>query len=68
MPSSPTGRGQGSAREAIETAFALRRLVQAGVRVFLSPEDREGSLDSPTDEIVMSLTALADELEREKAR
>jgi site-specific DNA recombinase len=55
-------------REAIETAFALKQLVQAGVRVFFYLEDRERTLDSPTDKIMLSLTAFADELEREKAR
>ena len=52
-------------REAIETAYALKQLVQAGVRVFFYLEDRERTLDSPTDKIMMSLTAFADELERE---
>jgi site-specific DNA recombinase len=46
----------------------LKQLVQAGVRVFFYLEDRERTLDSPTDKIMMSLTAFADELEREKAR
>jgi DNA invertase Pin-like site-specific DNA recombinase len=55
-------------REAIETAYALKRLVQASVRVFFYLEDRERTLDSPTDKIMLSLTAFADELEREKAR
>ena len=55
-------------REAIETAYALKQLVQAGVRVFFYMEDRERTLDSPTDKIMLSLTAFADELEREKAR
>lgn len=55
-------------REAIETAYALKQLVQAGVRVFFYMENRERTLDSPTDKIMMSLTAFADELEREKAR
>jgi DNA invertase Pin-like site-specific DNA recombinase len=55
-------------REAIETAYALKQLVQARVRVFLYLEDRERTLDSPTDKIMLSLTAFADELEREKAR
>ncbi len=55
-------------REAIETAYALKQLVTAGVRVFFYLEDRERTLDSPTDKIMMSLTAFADELEREKAR
>ena len=34
-------------REAIETAYALKQLVQAGVRVFFYLEDRERTLDSP---------------------
>jgi site-specific DNA recombinase len=55
-------------REPIETAYALKQLVQAGVRVFFYLEDRECTLDSPTDKIMLSLTTFADELEREKAR
>jgi site-specific DNA recombinase len=55
-------------REAIETAYALKQIVTAGVRVFFYLEDRERTLDSPTDKIMLSLTAFADELEREKAR
>src|ERR671922_535629 len=55
-------------REAIETAYALKQIITAGVRVFFYLEDRERTLDSPTDKIMMSLTAFADELEREKAR
>jgi site-specific DNA recombinase len=55
-------------REAIETAYALKQIVQSGVRVFFYLENRERTLDSPTDKIMLSLTAFADELEREKAR
>jgi site-specific DNA recombinase len=55
-------------RESIETAYALKQLVAAGVRVFFYLEDRERTLDSPTDKIMLSLAAFADELEREKAR
>src|SRR5262245_16033596 len=55
-------------REAIETAYALKQLVQAGVRVFFYLEDRERTLDSSTDKIMLSLPTFADELEREKAR
>ena len=55
-------------REAIETAYALKQLVTSGVRVFFYLEDRERTLDSPTDKVMLSLTAFADELEREKAR
>ena len=55
-------------RESIETAYTLKQLVTSGVRVFFYLEDRERTLDSPTDKIMLSLTAYADELEREKAR
>src|SRR5688572_16535850 len=55
-------------REAIETAYALKQIVQAGVRVFFYLEERERTLDSPTDKVMLSLTTFADELEREKAR
>ena len=55
-------------REAIETAFSLKQLVQAGVRVFFYLEDRERTLDSPIEKIMLSLTTFSDELEREKTR
>ena len=55
-------------REAIETAYAWKQILRASVRVFFYLEDRERTLDSPTDKIMLSLTAFADELEREKAR
>lgn len=38
------------------------------MRVFFYLEDRERTLDTPTDKIMLSLTAFAEELEREKAR
>ena len=47
---------------------ALKQIVTAGVRVFFYLEDRERVLGSPSDKIMLSLTAFADELEREKAR
>ena len=55
-------------REQIEVAYALKQLTQAGVHVWLYLEDRERTLDSPTDKLLMSVTAFADELERERAR
>ena len=54
-------------REAIETAYAVKQLVQAGVQVWFYLEDRQRTLDSPTDKIMLSLATYADELEREKA-
>jgi hypothetical protein len=44
---------------------ALKQLITSGVRVFFYLEDRERTLDSPTDKIMLSLTAFADELERD---
>jgi DNA invertase Pin-like site-specific DNA recombinase len=55
-------------REAIETAYALKQLITASVRMFFYLEDRERTFDSPTDKLLMSVTAFADEVEREKAR
>ena len=55
-------------REAIETAYALKQIITSGVRVFFYLEDRERTLETPTDKILLSLTTFADELEREKAR
>ena len=48
-------------RESIETAYSLKQLVQAGVRIFFYMEDRERTLDSPTDKVMLSLTAYADD-------
>ncbi len=55
-------------REQIEVAYAFKQLSQASVRVFLYLEDCERTLDSPTDKLLMSVTAFADELERDRAR
>lgn len=55
-------------REQVETSYALKQLVQAGVEVWCYLENRQRTLDSPTDKIMLSLAAFADELEREKAR
>src|SRR2546426_207764 len=55
-------------REQIETAYLLKQIVTAGVRVVFYLEDRERTLESPMDKVMLSLTTFADELEREKAR
>jgi site-specific DNA recombinase len=55
-------------REQIEVAYALKRVAQAGVHVWLYLQDRERTLDSSMDKMQMSVTAFADELERERAR
>ena len=41
-------------RRAIETAYALKQLVTAGVRVFFYLENRERTLDSPTTKHVVA--------------
>src|SRR6476646_7717874 len=43
-------------REQIETAYALKQIMDAGVRVFFYLEDRERTLDSATEKIMLSLT------------
>jgi site-specific DNA recombinase len=55
-------------REAIETAYALKQLISAGVRVFFYLEDRERTLDSPIEKVMLSIQTMADEMEREKSR
>jgi site-specific DNA recombinase len=55
-------------REQIETAWALKQLIVAGVRVFSYLQDRERTLGSPTEKLLLSVSTFADEMEREKAR
>jgi site-specific DNA recombinase len=55
-------------REQIETAYVLKQITDAGVRVFFYLEDRERTLDSALDKITLSLANFAAEVEREKAR
>jgi len=55
-------------REWIETAHALKQLIAADVRVFYYLDDCERTLDSPIEKAVLALQAMADEMEREKAR
>ncbi len=55
-------------RESLEVGYCFKQLISAGVRVFLYLEDRERTLDSAIDKIMLSLTSFADEIERERAR
>src|SRR5262245_28461986 len=55
-------------RESIETGWTLKRIIDAGVRVFYYLEDRERTLDSAMDKVMMHLSTFAAEIEREKAR
>jgi site-specific DNA recombinase len=54
-------------REQIETAYALKQITDVGVRVFFYLEDRERTLDSAMDKVMLSLTNFTSEMEREKA-
>ncbi len=51
-------------REAWETGYALKRLLKAGVRVFLYLEDRECTVDNPTDKLMFSVLQGVDEMHR----
>jgi site-specific DNA recombinase len=55
-------------REQIETAYLLKQIITCGVRVVYYLEDRERTLDSPTDKILLAVSGFADEVERDKAR
>jgi DNA invertase Pin-like site-specific DNA recombinase len=55
-------------REQIEMAYALKQIIDAGVRVFFYLENRERTLDSATDKFLLSAVSFAGELEREKAK
>ena len=55
-------------REQIETAYALKQIIDAGVRVLFYLEDRERTLDNATRQVMLSLTNFASEMERERAK
>lgn len=55
-------------REAIETAYSLKQIIAAGARVFFYLEDRERTLDSPIEKVMLAIQTMAHEMEREKAR
>ncbi len=55
-------------REQIETAYALKQIMDTGVRVFFYLEDQERTLDSALDKMMLSLTGFASEMERERAK
>jgi len=55
-------------RESIETGWTLKQITDAGVRVFFYLEDRERTLATAMDKVMLSLTNFASEMEREKAR
>ncbi len=55
-------------RESLEVGYLLKQFSEAGVAVHSYLGEREIVLNNPTDKIMLSLTAFADELERDKAR
>jgi site-specific DNA recombinase len=55
-------------REQIETAYLLKQIITAGVRVHYYLDDQERVLDSPTDKLLMHVATFASEVERVKAR
>lgn len=55
-------------RESIETSFALKQIIDAGVRLFFYLEDRERTLDNAMDKVMLSLVNFSSEMERERAK
>ncbi len=55
-------------RESIETSYLMKQILDADVRVFFYLDDRERTLDTALDQVLLSLTNFAAEVEREKAR
>ena len=54
-------------REQIEVGFALKQLIQAGVRVFCYLGDTERTLNSPIEKAMLAFQTMADEMERARA-
>src|SRR6267142_561252 len=55
-------------REQIETAYVIKQILDAGVRLFYYLDDRERTLDSATEKVLLSLAGFASEMERERAQ
>jgi site-specific DNA recombinase len=54
-------------REAIETSYTFKQVIDSGVRIFFYLTDQERKLDNAMDKVMLSLTNCAAEMEREKA-
>lgn len=54
-------------REAIETSYTFKQVIDSGVRIFFYLTDQERKLDNAMDKVMLSLTNFAAEMEREKA-
>jgi DNA invertase Pin-like site-specific DNA recombinase len=55
-------------REQIETAYVIKQILDAGVRLFYYLDDRERTLDSATEKVLLSLAGFASEMERERGQ
>jgi DNA invertase Pin-like site-specific DNA recombinase len=55
-------------REQIETAYVIKQILDAGVRLFDYLDDRERTLDSATEKVLLSLAGFASEMERERGQ
>src|SRR5712692_6978674 len=55
-------------REAIETSYALKQILDAGVRVFYYLENQERTLGSSSDKLFLAITSYTSEVERERAQ
>src|SRR5499425_3630135 len=49
-------------REQIETAYIIKQILDAGVRLFYYLDDRERTLDSATDKVILSIAGFASEI------
>ncbi|MEP6935475.1 MAG: recombinase family protein, partial [Nitrospirota bacterium] len=54
-------------REAIETSYALKQIIDAGVRVFLYLTDTERKLETAMDKLMNSIEGFGSEVKRERA-
>ncbi len=55
-------------RESIETSYVLKQIIDAGVRLFFYQENRERTLESAMDKVMLSLANFASEMERERGK
>src|SRR6267142_1347246 len=55
-------------REQIETAYVIKQILDAGVRLFYYLDDRERTHASTTEKVLLSLAGFASEMERERAQ
>jgi DNA invertase Pin-like site-specific DNA recombinase len=55
-------------REQIETAYAIKQIIDSGVRIYFYLEDRERTLNSALDKVMLSLANFASEMERERGK